>query len=44
VKISRAEVKAITLLSMLGVWSNRLMARLVSRTRLKALRLPIFAR
>jgi farnesyl-diphosphate farnesyltransferase len=44
VKISRAEVKAITLLSMLGVWSNRLMARLVSRTRLKALRLPIVAR
>jgi len=41
VKISRGEVKSITLLSMLGVWSNRLMSRLVSRTRAKALRVPL---
>ena len=41
VKISRGEVKSITLLSVLGVWSNRLMSRLVSRTRAKALRLPL---
>jgi farnesyl-diphosphate farnesyltransferase len=41
VKISRAEVKSITVLSMLGVWSNRLMARLVSRTRLKTVRIPL---
>jgi len=33
VKISRAEVKSITVRSVLGVWSNRLMSRLVSRTR-----------
>jgi farnesyl-diphosphate farnesyltransferase len=33
VKISRSEVKSLTLLSMLGVLSNRLMARLVARTR-----------
>lgn len=38
VKISRAEVKSITALSLLGCWSNGLMARLVSRTRAKPLR------
>src|SRR6185503_3781430 len=42
VKISRAEVKAITVLSVLGVGSNRLMTRLVSRIRLKPVRLPLF--
>lgn len=41
VKISRGEVKAITVLSMLGVWSNRLMSRLVSRTRLRTVRIPL---
>lgn len=40
VKISRAEVRSLTLLSVLGVWSNRLMAGLVTRTRSK----PILAR
>lgn len=35
VKISRAEVKSLTALSVLGVLSNRVMARLVARTRLK---------
>jgi farnesyl-diphosphate farnesyltransferase len=43
VKISRAEVKSLTLLSMLGVWSNRLMSRLVTRTRAKALRIPLLS-
>jgi farnesyl-diphosphate farnesyltransferase len=33
VKISRSEVKSITVLSVLGVWSNRLLSRLVERTR-----------
>jgi farnesyl-diphosphate farnesyltransferase len=33
VKISRSEVKSITVLSFLGVWSNRLLSRLVERTR-----------
>jgi farnesyl-diphosphate farnesyltransferase len=33
VKISRAEVKALTVLSMLGIFSNRWLARLVDRTR-----------
>lgn len=33
VKISRSEVKSLTILSMLGVLSNRFMARLVERTR-----------
>jgi farnesyl-diphosphate farnesyltransferase len=37
VKISRSEVKSITLLSMLGVLSNRVMGWLVSRTRRKPL-------
>src|SRR5947209_10486638 len=32
-KISRAEVKSIAALTLVGVWSNRWMARLVSRTR-----------
>lgn len=41
VKISRSEVKSITVLSLLYVWSNRLMSRLVSRTRLKAVRIPL---
>ena len=41
VKISRAEVKSITLLSLLGVWSNRLMSRLVTRTRVRAIRIPL---
>jgi len=35
VKISRSEVKSLTALSMLGVFSNRWMARLVDRTRSK---------
>ncbi len=35
VKISRREVKSITVLSMLGVLSNRAMARLVARARTK---------
>ncbi len=43
VKISRAEVKAITVLSMLGVWSNRLLARLVSRTRAETVRVPLLS-
>lgn len=43
VKISRAEVKAITLLSMLGVLSNRLLARLVSRARSKTVRVPLLS-
>jgi len=38
VKISRSEVKSITVLSMLGVWSNHVMGWLVSRTRVKPLR------
>jgi farnesyl-diphosphate farnesyltransferase len=38
IKISRAEVKSITVLSMLGVLSNRVMGWLVSRTRSKPLR------
>jgi farnesyl-diphosphate farnesyltransferase len=33
VKISRAEVKALTVLSMLGIFSNRWLTRLVDRTR-----------
>ncbi|HEX4352859.1 MAG TPA: phytoene/squalene synthase family protein [Polyangiales bacterium] len=44
VKISRAEVKSITLLSMMGVWSNVLMSALVTRTRLKKVRIPLLAR
>lgn len=40
VKISRAEVRSLTLLSVLGVWSNRVLALLVERTRTK----PVFAR
>jgi farnesyl-diphosphate farnesyltransferase len=35
VKISRSEVKSLTALSMVGVFSNRWMARLVARTRTK---------
>ena len=35
VKISRSEVKSLTVLSMLGVFSNRWLARLVDRTRTK---------
>jgi farnesyl-diphosphate farnesyltransferase len=35
VKISRAEVKSLTALSMLGVFSNRWLSRLVERTRTK---------
>ena len=35
VKISRSEVKSLTVLSMLGIWSNRLLARLVERTRVR---------
>jgi farnesyl-diphosphate farnesyltransferase len=35
VKISRSEVKSLTLLSVIGVFSNRLLARLVERTRTK---------
>jgi farnesyl-diphosphate farnesyltransferase len=35
VKISRSEVKSLTALSMLGVFSNRWLARLVDRTRTK---------
>ena len=38
VKISRSEVKSLTMLSMLGVFSNRAMAWLVTRTRVK----PVF--
>lgn len=38
-KISRGEVKSITLLSVLGVWSNTAMSWLVRRTRLRPLRL-----
>lgn len=41
VKISRAEVKAITVLSKLLVYSNRLMSWLVARTRAKRVRLPL---
>jgi farnesyl-diphosphate farnesyltransferase len=37
VKISRGEVKSLTILSMLGVLSNRAMARLVERARTKRL-------
>jgi farnesyl-diphosphate farnesyltransferase len=37
VKISRAEVKSLTVLSMLGVLSNRAMTRLVERARTKPL-------
>ncbi len=37
VKISRAEVKSLTLASMLGVFSNRALARLVERARTKPL-------
>jgi farnesyl-diphosphate farnesyltransferase len=37
VKISRSEVKSLTLLSVLGVLSNRAMARLVERARTKPL-------
>src|SRR5581483_8514451 len=36
VKISRAEVKSLTTLSMLGVFSNRLLAWLVDRTKSRA--------
>lgn len=39
VKISRAEVKLLTTLSVLGVFSNRVMSWLVSRTRLKRIEL-----
>lgn len=39
VKISRAEVKSITMLSLFGFWSNRLMSALVSRTRTRPVRL-----
>jgi farnesyl-diphosphate farnesyltransferase len=39
VKISRSEVKSLTVLSMLGVLSNRAMARLVERVRTKPLML-----
>ena len=35
VKISRSEVKSITVLSVLGVFSNRVMTWLVARTRAK---------
>lgn len=35
VKISRSEVKSLTALSILGVFSNRMMARLVARARTK---------
>ena len=35
VKISRSEVKSLTALSVLGVFSNRVMAWLVARTRAK---------
>jgi farnesyl-diphosphate farnesyltransferase len=41
VKISRSEVKSLTLLSMLGVLSNRAMARLVERARTKPLMLGL---
>ena len=41
VKISRAEVKAITLLSKLLIYSNGLLAWLVARTRTKAVRFPL---
>ncbi|HEY4306210.1 MAG TPA: phytoene/squalene synthase family protein [Gemmatimonadaceae bacterium] len=41
VKISRSEVKAITVLSKMLVYSNRLMSWLVTRTRTKAIRLPL---
>jgi farnesyl-diphosphate farnesyltransferase len=36
VKISRAEVKSLTVLAMLGVMSNRFMRRLIERTRTRA--------
>lgn len=41
VKISRAEVKAITLLSRMLVYSNGLLAWLVARTRAKPVRFPL---
>lgn len=41
VKISRAEVKAITVLSKLLIYSNRLMSWLVARTRARPVRLPL---
>jgi hypothetical protein len=36
VKISRSEVNSLTILSMLGVLSNRALAALVERTRTRA--------
>lgn len=41
VKISRAEVRTITLLSKALVYSNRLLSWLVTRTRTKVVRLPL---
>jgi farnesyl-diphosphate farnesyltransferase len=41
VKISRAEVKSITVLSILGILSNGFLAGLISRTRAKPVRVPL---
>ena len=41
VKISRAELKAITVLSKLLIYSNGLLAWLVARTRTKVVRIPL---
>lgn len=37
VKITRAEVRSLTLLSVLAVWSNRMLAGLVERTKTRRL-------
>jgi farnesyl-diphosphate farnesyltransferase len=44
VKISRGEVRSITVMSMLGVFSNRLVRRLVARARARRVVLPLLAR